>query len=141
LFKRMDHVGVSVKDIEKAIKFYEEVIGMEKVFDREFDASLARIIGIAGAKARIVHMKLGDSVIELFHYASPEGRVPRSDQNQSDFGLTHIGFMVEDFEKTYEHLKNHGVFFLGEPVEIRPDVFVAYFRGAEHEICEMRELK
>lgn len=141
MFKRMDHVGVSVKDIEKAVKFYEEVIGMEKVFDREFDAPLARIIGIAGAKARIVHMKFGDSVIELFHYASPKGRAPRSDQNQSDFGLTHIGFMVEEFEKTYEHLKDHGVDFLGEPVEIRPDVFVAYFRGAEHEICEMRELK
>ena len=137
----MDHVGVSVKDIEKAVKFYEEVIGMEKVFDREFDAPLARIIGIAGAKARIVHMKLGDSVIELFHYASPKGRAPRADQNQSDFGLTHIGFAVEDFEKTYEHLKDHGVQFLGEPVEIRPDVFVAYFRGAEHEICEMRELR
>jgi hypothetical protein len=33
------------------------------------------------------------------------------------------------------------VTFLGKPVEIRPGVFVAYFRGAEHEICEMREIK
>jgi hypothetical protein len=33
------------------------------------------------------------------------------------------------------------VTFLGEPVEIRPGVFVAYFQGAENEICEMREIK
>lgn len=141
MFRKMDHVGVSVKDIKRAIKFYQDIIGMEKVFDRQFDTPLARIIGIAGVKARIVHMKLGDSVIELFHYASPKGREPRPDQNQSDFGLTHIGLMVEDFKKTYEHLMDHGVDFLGEPVEIRPGVFIAYFRGAEHEICEMREIK
>ena len=96
MIKKMDHVGVSVKDMEKAICFYRDVIGMEKVFDREFDSSLAEIIGIEGARARIVHMKTGESVIELFHYLSPTGRQPRPDQNQSDLGLTHIGFLVED---------------------------------------------
>ena len=140
MLKRMDHVGVSVKDIEKAICFYRDVIGMEKVFDREFDSPLAQIIGVDGARARIVHMKRGESVVELFHYFSLTGRPPRQDQNQSDFGLTHIGFLVEDFEQTYLDLKQKGVAFLGEPVEIRSGVFVAYFRGAEHEICEMREI-
>ena len=140
MFNHMDHVGVSVKDIEKAIEFYRDVIGMEKALDREFDSPLARIIGIEGAKARVVHMKLGDSVVELFDYKFPKGREPRPDQNQSDYGLTHIGFMVEDFEQTYRDLKSRGARFLGEPVEIRPGVFVAYFHGVEHEICEMREI-
>jgi catechol 2,3-dioxygenase-like lactoylglutathione lyase family enzyme len=141
MFKRIDHVGVSVKNIEKAILFYSDIVGMEKVLDREFDSPLDRIIGIAGARARIVHMKLGDSVIELFDYKHPKGREPRADQNQSDYGLIHIGLAVENFEKTYQDLKTRGVIFLGEPVEIRPGVFVAYFHGAENEICEMREIK
>ena len=141
VFKKMNHVGVSVKDIEKAIRFYRDVIGMEKTFDREFDSPLAEIIGVDGARARIVHMKRGESVVELFHYFSPTGRLPRPDQNQSDFGLTHIGFIVENFEQTYLDLKQKGVTFLGKPVEIRAGVFVAYFRGAEHEVCEMREIK
>jgi catechol 2,3-dioxygenase-like lactoylglutathione lyase family enzyme len=140
MFKRMDHVGLSVEDIEKAIEFYRDVVGMEKALDREFDSPLARIIGIEGAKARVVHMKHGESVVELFNYYHPKGRKPRPDQNQSDYGLTHIGFMVEDFERTYQDLKARGVQFLGEPVEIRPGVFVAYFHGAEYEICEMREI-
>ncbi len=140
MFKRMDHVGVSVQNIEKAIEFYRDVVGMEKAFDREFDSPLARILGIKNARARIVHMKLGEAVVELFDYYHPKGRQPRSDQNQSDYGLTHIGFRVEDFEQTYQDLKARGVQFLGDPVEIRPGVFVAYFRGAEHEICEMREI-
>lgn len=140
MFTRMDHAAVSVKDMEAAIAFYRDVIGMEKVFDREFDTELARLIGIEGTRVRVVHMKLGESVVELFDYHYPQGREPRPDARQSDYGLTHIGFIVEDFWPTYRRLVERGVRFLGEPVEVRPGVFVAYFHGAEHEVCEMREI-
>jgi glyoxylase I family protein len=140
MFVRADHVAISVQDMEKAIAFYRDVIGMEKVFDREFGEPMARLIGEPGAQVRIVHMKLGDSAVELFDYRSPEGRTPRPNARQSDYGLTHIGLIVEDFWGTYQHLRDHDVAFLGEPVEIRPGVFVAYFRGAEYEVCEIREI-
>lgn len=140
MFVRADHVAVSVQDMEKVIAFYRDVIGMEVVFDREFGEPMARLIGEPEAQVRIVHMKMGESVIELFDYRSPKGRIPRPDARQSDYGLTHIGFIVEDFWGTYRHLRDHDVQFLGEPVEIRPGVFVAYFRGAEYEVCEIREI-
>jgi len=140
MFSRMDHVGVSVRDMEKAIAFYRDVLGMELSLDREFDVPLAKIIGLEGARARVVHMRLGESVVELFDYHHPKGRDPRPDHRQADFGLIHIGFMVQDFKKSYQDLQAKGVQFLGEPVEIRPGVFVAYFRGAENEVCEMREI-
>jgi catechol 2,3-dioxygenase-like lactoylglutathione lyase family enzyme len=140
MFTRADHVAISVKDMEHVIAFYRDVVGMEKVFDRRFDAPMGKLIGVPGTKVRIVHMKLADSVVELFDYQYPKGRDPRPDASQSDFGLTHIGFMVEDFWGTYQHLIDHGVEFLGEPVEIRPGVFVGYFRGAEYEVCEIREI-
>jgi catechol 2,3-dioxygenase-like lactoylglutathione lyase family enzyme len=140
MFKRVDHVGVSVKDMEKAIAFYRDIIGMEISMDREVDLPLAQITGLEGARARIVLMRLGDSVVELFDYKHPQGRERRPDHMQADYGLIHIGFMVEDFQNTYQDLMAKGVQFLGEPVEIRPGVFVAYFQGAEGEICEMREI-
>jgi glyoxylase I family protein len=140
MFVRADHTGVSVQDMERAIAFYRDVIGMHKSFDREFDTPMARLTGLAGARVRIVHMKLNDSSVELFQYYHPVGRKPARQHRQSDFGLTHIGFIVEDFWGTYQRLREKGVEFLGEPVEIRPGVFVAYFRGAEYEVCEMREI-
>jgi catechol 2,3-dioxygenase-like lactoylglutathione lyase family enzyme len=141
MFKRADHTGMSVKDMEKVIAFYRDVVGMEKTFDREFDTPVARLIGIEGVRVRIVHMRLGESSVELFKYYCPEGREPlRADPRQSDYGLIHIGFIVEDFWATYQHLVDKGVRFLGEPVEIRPGVFVAYFYGAEYEVCEIREI-
>jgi catechol 2,3-dioxygenase-like lactoylglutathione lyase family enzyme len=141
MFTRMDHAAISVEDMEHVIAFYRDVIGMEKVFDREFDEKMAQLIGVPGTRVRIVHMKLNNSVVELFDYHHPVGRAPRADALQSDYGLIHIGFMVEDFHATYQRLVGLGVRFLAEPVEVRPSVWVAYFHGAEHEICEMREIK
>lgn len=140
MFKRMDHVAMSVKDMDKCIAFYRDIIGFEKVFDREFDVPMGKLIGIEGTKVRIVHMQFGDNKLELFKYEYPQGREPRPDALQSDYGLTHIGFLVEDFQSTYQYLLDRGVKFLGEPVEIRPGVFVAYFHGAEYEVCEIREI-
>lgn len=140
MFTRMDHVGMSVRDMEGAIAFYRDVVGMEQVFDREFDAPLARILGVEGARARVVHMRFHDQVLELFDYHHPQGRGSRPDRQQSDFGLIHIGFLVSDFWATYKDLQERGVTFLGEAVEIRPGVTVAYFFGAEYEVCEIREI-
>jgi len=140
VFRRMDHVGLTVKDMEAAIAFYRDVVGAEVVLDREFGEGLGRVIGQSGTSARIVHLRLGDSIIELFDYHHPEGRDRPADFAPSDYGLTHIGFYVDDFWSTYRYLQANGVTFLGEAVEIRPDVYVAYFRGVEGEICEIREI-
>lgn len=140
MFKRIEHTAMSVKDMEKVIAFYRDVIGMEVVFDREFDVQMGRLINVPGTKVRIVHMALGDTKIELFDYKYPKGREPRPDRSQADFGLTHIGFTVEDFWGTYNRLVEKGVKFLGEAFEFRPGVFVAYFYGAEYEVCEIKEV-
>jgi lactoylglutathione lyase len=140
MFKRMDHTAMSVKDMDKCIAFYHDVLGFEKAFDREFDEKMAQLIGIPGTKVRIVHMRFGDNVLELFDYHYPQGREPRADARQSDYGLIHIGFIVEDFHATYKHLLDKGVKFLGDAIEIRPGVWVAYFHGAEYEVCEIREI-
>ena len=141
MFERMDHAALSVRDMDKAVTFYSDIIGMQKTFDRTFDEPMARLIGIPGTRVRIVHMRLGESVVELFSYEYPQGREPLRESTQADFGMIHTGFMVKDFHATYQRLLDKGVRFLGEAVEIRPNVWVAYFHGAEYEVCEMREIQ
>lgn len=141
MFQRQDHVGISVRDIDNAIRFYEDVIGMTKISDRVYDNEIARVIGEEKALVRVVHMRFGTQVIELFKYEYPAGRTAFKDPKQSDFGIIHIGFFVENFPEMVERLKQKGVKFLGTPTEVRPGVFAAYFWGAENEVLEVREIK
>lgn len=137
---RADHVGLCVQNMERAIAFYRDVIGMVKVFDREFDATLAPVLGLPDAQLRVVKMEYGDFVLEMFDYRVPQSHPPAQFHTQWEHGITHIGFLVKDFWAEYQRLRDLGVEFLGEGNEIRPGCFVAYFRGPEGEVCEIREV-
>ena len=136
----LEHVALSVGDMERSVKFYTELFGMEVVFEVDFsDDRIERITGIAGARCKVVHLKLGDSILELFHYTHPAGRRISRDQLQCDHGFTHIGFRVSNIQEHVEELARRGVELLGQLTEVRPGAWVVYFRGPDGEVCELRQ--
>lgn len=140
MIQAMEHVALSVADMERSLTFYRDFIGMEVIMDLNAEnEDIGRIIGIPGAKCRIVHLKLNQTVLELFCYSNPAGKNKARTMRQCDYGLIHIGFKVTDFHKEVEKLKEKNIKFLGEPVEFRPGVWVIYFRGPDGEVCEFRQ--
>lgn len=140
MIKSLGHVGLSVSDMDRSLAFYRDQMGMEVVMDLDIsDDRIAKVIGVPGAKCRIVHLALGGNILELFQYAQPVGENRAHQMQQYDHGLTHIGFEVNDFHHHIAQLKDHGIEFLGDPLEFRPDVWIAYFRGPEGEVCEIRQ--
>jgi len=136
----LGHVGLCVSDIERSLAFYCDGLGMKVILDLDIqDDRVARVIGVPGAKTRIVHLQLGDAILELFSYYEPDGKNVARAIQQYDQGLTHIGFEVSNIHAHIEELRKKGVEFLGEPVEFRPGVWVVYFRGPDGEVCEFRE--
>ena len=141
MIQTLGHAGLGVSDMERSLKFYRDLLGMKVILELDItDDRIARVIGIPGAKCRIVHLKLGNAVLELFKYYQPKGQNKAKQMNQYDTGLIHIGFEVTDFHKLVEELRKKGVEFLGEPVEFRPKVWVVYFRGPDGEVCEFRQV-
>jgi len=139
MFHRIEHTALSVADMDRSLAFYRDLIGMEEVFDVDFsDERLGFLNGLTGCKARVVHLKLGPSVLELFEYREPRGR--NLGQRQCDLGYMHIGFRVTDIHEQYRSLKEHGVKFFSEPLELRPGTFIVYFQGPDGEVCEMRQV-
>ena len=140
MIKSLGHVGLGVSDMERSLKFYRDFIGMEVLMELEItDDRIARVVGIPGAKCKIVHLQLGPGILELFQYYQPIGRDFAPIMRQCDRGLIHIGFEIDDFHRQIEELKKHDIEFLGEPVEFRPDVWIVYFRGPDGEVCEFRQ--
>lgn len=141
MIKSLGHAALSVSDMERSLEFYRDLFGMEVVMDLDIsDDRIAKVIGVPGAKCRIVHLKLDGNVLELFQYADVQGQNKAKAMQQYDFGLTHLGFEVNDFHKHIEELKARDVEFLGDPLEFRPGVWIAYFRGPDGEVCEFRQI-
>ena len=137
----MEHVGLSVSNLERSIAFYRDHLGLQVIRIIEPDSALGldRVVGMPGCLARIAHLQKGQSMLELFEYQSPRGREIPADRRQCDHGLIHVGFTSTDTRADYRRLESAGVRFLSEPVEFRPGVWITYFYGPDGEVCELRQ--
>ena len=136
---RMEHVGLSVSNLERSIDFYCNNFGFELLRIMNGNELLGKIVGMPGCVARIAHLKSGESALELFEYKEPNGKLIPDDRKQADKGFSHIGFWSDDVRGEYEELRKKGVRFISEPVELRKDVWICYFYGPDSEVCEIRE--
>lgn len=141
MFVKLEHVGLSVSDMERSLAFYRHLVGMEVVMDLDFasESLLGDIVGMPRASARVVHLRLGDAVLELFEYREPRGRAIPEDRRQADNGFIHVGFKVTEIHEIYDRLTQHGARFISPPIELRPGAWVAYFHGPDGEVCELRQ--
>jgi catechol 2,3-dioxygenase-like lactoylglutathione lyase family enzyme len=142
VIKRLEHTALSVSDMERSLTFYRDLLGMRVMRDLEPGLGgdkLGDVTGMPGCRARIVHLDLGGTMLELFQYLDPTGRPLAHDHGQADVGFTHIGLSSDDVRADYRRLKAEGVTFISEPVEFRPGVWIVYFRGPDGEVCELRQ--
>jgi catechol 2,3-dioxygenase-like lactoylglutathione lyase family enzyme len=141
MIRGLEHVALSVGDLERSIAFYRDLLGMEllRVLDCPPEMRLGEVAALPGCAARIAHLKSGGLMLELFEYTAPRGRPVPPDRRQADHGLIHIGFTSSDTRADYDRLRGQGVRFLGEPLEFRPGVWIVYFHGPDGEVCELRQ--
>ena len=137
----LDHVALSVRDLERSIAFYCDVMGLKvaRILECGPEMELGKVVGMPGCTARIAHLESGQTMLELFEYENPKGRAIPEDRRQADQGFTHIGFASTDARGDYLKLKELGVKFFSEPIEFRPGVWLFYFCGPDGEVCEVRQ--
>ncbi|MCX6984760.1 MAG: VOC family protein [Lentisphaerae bacterium] len=141
MIKGLEHTALSVSDIDRSVAFYCENFQMtvDRSMECGADTLLGKVTGMKGCVARIVHLRKGSAMIELFEYKFPQGRDIPGDFKQADHGFTHLGFSSDDVRADYRTLLGRGVRFISEPVEFRPSVWVVYFYGPDGEVCELRQ--
>ena len=92
------HAAISVKDIKKSQKFYEEV------FELTFKVAGER--PKQGVKFIMLKDKDG-RVIELFEHVSPK-TLTEDLMDFSQIGIKHIAFVVDNLEETFDKAIGHG---------------------------------
>ena len=119
----VEHVGITVPDMDAATAFFVEVLGAEVLFEvgpfASEDDWMEKHLGVHPRavirRLRMLRLAAGPSV-ELFEYAAPD-QDPARPRN-SDAGGHHLAFYVTDMAAAVAHLKRHGVTVLGEPTTL-----------------------
>ncbi len=103
MFKRIDHIGVAVEEIEPAIELYRDRLRLE-VTHRE-------VVQAQGVEA--VLLDVGENHVELLAPLSSETPVGRFLAKQGP-GLHHVAYQVDDIDATLASLDRAGLELIDE---------------------------
>ncbi|HSN40322.1 MAG TPA: VOC family protein [Burkholderiales bacterium] len=96
--KRIEHVGVVVRDVEASRRLWEDCFGIR----------LGGVEDIDGRPVRLALYPVGESMVELIAGTAPDSRHARMIADGKG-GLNHICFEVEDIDEALAELKAKGV--------------------------------
>ncbi|MDZ5471570.1 VOC family protein [Bacillus sp. 31A1R] len=120
--KKIDHVGIMVKDIEKSIKFYEDVVGFKlKAHVPHSDSALKlAFLGFEGSDETELEL------IQGYNDSLPaEGKVH------------HLAVTVDNIEEEFDRVKALDVKFVDDHITVLPNGYRYFFiYGPEGEWVE-----
>ena len=102
----IDHLGIAVKSLVQARKFYER-LGLSVVSEEV----------VAHEKVKVAMIPVGESRIELLEPMGPESVVAKFLEKRGE-GLHHIAIHVPDLAHAVETLKASGARFISEEIKI-----------------------
>jgi methylmalonyl-CoA/ethylmalonyl-CoA epimerase len=101
--KRIDHVAIVVEDIEAALRFWRDSLGLE----------LDHIEDVPEQKSTVAFLPSGGSEVELVKPTAEDTGVSRYLQKHGP-GMHHICFEVGNIEEALAQLKSKGVRLINE---------------------------
>lgn len=141
MISKIDHINISVADLEICKKFFIETLGF--MLQKEGDLSskwIDQVVGLSGVSARYAQLALPNTEtnLELIQYFAP--KAPSSPKTEAHYlGFRHMAFTVTGIEDWYEKLKTSGVEVFSEIQVYNKTKKLFYFRGPEGIILELCE--
>jgi diaminopimelate decarboxylase len=120
--KGIDHIGITVANIERSKRFYGELLGLALRAEGDDGPSdtLDRIIGMPGVRLRFAEYHVGrGQILELLQYVTPAGTP--LEQRTANPGSAHLALEVDDVDAAYDRLIAAGVTVRSAPTLIEDD--------------------
>ncbi|OFX17824.1 MAG: methylmalonyl-CoA epimerase [Bacteroidetes bacterium GWA2_31_9] len=131
--KYIEHIGIAVKNIESAIKYYESVFGMKCYAIEE----------VKEQKVKTAFFKVGETKIELLETTDPDGPIGKFIEKKGE-GIHHIAFAVDNIQDSLNTIENNGVTLIDRtPRKGAEKLDIAFLHpkstfGVLTEICEKK---
>lgn len=94
----IEHIGIAVDDLDAAINYYENVIGLTCYAVEE----------VEDQKVRTAFFRVGDTKIELLESTDPEGPIGKFIEKKGP-GIHHLAFAVPDVDNALSKAEEKGV--------------------------------
>ena len=103
MIKRIDHIAIVVEDIDKALGFWRDALGLE----------LTHVEDVPDQESAVAFLPTGESEVELVKPTTANSGVARYLAKHGP-GVHHICFEVADIEAALKTLKARGVRLINE---------------------------
>lgn len=103
MIKKIEHLGIAVKNIQTANSTYEKLLGC-----KPYKSEAVESEGVLTS-----FFKVGENKVELLEATNPESAIAKFIEKKGE-GIHHIAFEVEDIYKEMERLKALGFQLLNE---------------------------
>jgi methylmalonyl-CoA/ethylmalonyl-CoA epimerase len=103
MIKGIDHVGIAVKSIDEAKKFWVDTLGLK----------LSRIEDVPEQKVRVAILQAGETTIELLEPTSPDSPIQRFLEKRGE-GLHHLTLETDNLAERLKKLKAADVGLIDE---------------------------
>jgi methylmalonyl-CoA/ethylmalonyl-CoA epimerase len=127
----IEHIGIAVKNIEEATKYYEEVLGLKRYSVEE----------VPEQKVKTAFFRIGQTKIELLESTSPDGPIAKFIEKKGE-GIHHIAFSVTQLQSHLNEALSKGVQLIDtEPRKGAEGMDIAFIHprstfGVLTELCE-----
>ena len=105
LFTHIDHVGVAVPDLDDAIAFYRDTLGMELAHEEVNEEQ--------GVREAMMRVGTSGSCIQLLAPLSPESTIAKFLERNGQ-GIQQLAYRVEDIDAVCDTLRERGLRDAGE---------------------------
>jgi methylmalonyl-CoA/ethylmalonyl-CoA epimerase len=94
----LDHVGIAVGDLEQALAFYRDALGLEIEPPED----------VVSQRVRAHFIPVGESTLELLEPTSPDSPIAKYAEKRGP-GIHHIALRVDDIHAVLARLKERGI--------------------------------
>jgi len=98
MIKKIEHIGVAVKDLQQAMHLFGDVLGLP----------LSKLYEAETTKAKMAFFTVGDSTIELLQPTDPASVMGKFLERKGE-GIHHICLGVENIGKALDYFASQGV--------------------------------
>ncbi len=116
MLKKIDHIGIAVEDLDEAVVFYRDRLGL----------NLQTIEEIPSRGLKIAFFKIGEVLIELLAPLGEGSEISKFIERRGP-GVHHLAIATDDMEVDTNRLRRQNVRLLSEKPQIGAEGFPIIF--------------